>query len=115
MPNGMMDCSLYNWTYGASDPDATGTLLSTGGSNFSNFTNERVDELLVAGLAEVDVDARQAIYYEIQEIVAEEVPFIYMMYWDWFNVFSSRVKGLPETVLSGDRIYRLAYEWWVEG
>ncbi|MEM6282911.1 MAG: ABC transporter substrate-binding protein [Chloroflexota bacterium] len=116
MRNGTMDCSLFNWTYGGTgaDPDATATLLSTGGNNFSQFNNERIDELLAAGLTETDMEARQAIYYEIQAIVAEEVPFIYMMYWDWFNVFNSRVQGLPETALNGDNIYRTAYQWWVE-
>lgn len=114
--NGTLECSLFNWTYGGTgaDPDATSTLLSTGGNNFSQFRNERVDELLQAGLAETDPEARRQIYYEIQTIVAEEVPFLYMMYWDWFNVFSDRVKGLPETALNGDNIYRTAYQWWVE-
>lgn len=115
MRAGTMDCSLFNWTYGSSDPDATVNLATGGGNNFSQYSNARVDELLVAGLAETDLEARQAIYYEIQEIVAEEVPFIYMMYWDGFSVFSGRVQGLPESATNGDRIYRTAHEWWVEG
>lgn len=116
MRSGTMECSLFNWTYGGTgaDPDATSTLSSNGGNNFSQFSNARVDELLAAGLVETDPDARQAIYFEIQSIVAEEVPFIYMMYWDWFNVFSNRVQGLPETALNGDNLYRTAYQWWVE-
>ena len=114
MRTGTMECSLFNWTYGAADPDASATLLSDGGNNFSQFRNERVDELMKAGLVEPDPDKRKVIYDEIQDIVAEEVPFIYMMYWDWFNVFSGRVKGLPETALNGSNLYRKANEWWVE-
>ncbi|MCG8347432.1 MAG: ABC transporter substrate-binding protein [Chloroflexales bacterium] len=114
---GTLEASLYNWTYGGfnGEPDAAVTLRSDGGNNFSQFQNERVDELLDLGLSEVDPEKRQAIYFEIQEIVAEEVPFLFMMYWDWFNVFSGRVEGLPETVLNGSALYRKAHEWSVEG
>lgn len=114
MRSGTMEASLYNWTYGSIDPDASTTLRSDGGNNFSQFKNERVDELLDMGLVEVNTEKRQAIYNEIQEIVAEEVPFLYMMYWDWFNIFTGRIKGLPDSALSGDEIYRKAYEWWIE-
>lgn len=115
--NATIDASLFNWTYGGTsgEPDGSVTLRSDGGNNFSQFRNERVDELLDQGLSETDPDARQAIYWEIQDIVAEEVPFIFMMYWDWFNVFTGRVQGLPETALNGDRIYRTARNWTVEG
>lgn len=116
--NGTMQASLFNWTYGGSggsgDPETSVTLRSDGGNNFSSFHNDRVDELLDAGLVESDPDKRQAIYYEIQDIVAEEVPFLFMMYWDGFNVFSGRVKGLPETALNGDNLYKKAYLWSIE-
>jgi peptide/nickel transport system substrate-binding protein len=109
--NGTVDASLFNWTYGGGggEPDGSVTLRSDGGNNFSNWTNPRVDELLDQGLAEIDPDARQAIYFEIQDILAEEVPFLYMMYWDWFNIFTGRVEGLPATALNGSQLYRLPH------
>jgi peptide/nickel transport system substrate-binding protein len=118
MRNGTLECSLYNWTYGggggSGDPESSETLLSNGGSNFSQFRNERVDELMKNGLTEPDPDKRKVMYDEVQDIITEEVPFIYMMYWDWFNVFNSRVKGLPESALNGSNLYRKAHEWWIE-
>jgi peptide/nickel transport system substrate-binding protein len=116
MTSGNLECSLYNWTYGGDggDPESSPTLLSDGGNNFSQFRNERVDELMKAGLGEVDPEKRKEIYNEIQEIIAEEVPFLYMMYWDWFNIFNVRVKGLPESALNGSNLYRTAHKWWVE-
>ncbi len=115
MRSGDMDASLYNWTYGGddADPDASVTLRSDGANNFSHFNNARVDELLDLGIQELDPDARAEIYKEIQAIVAEEVPFIFMMFWNWYNIFSTRVQGLPESALSGDPIYRKANEFWV--
>jgi peptide/nickel transport system substrate-binding protein len=113
---GEMDASLFNWTYGGddADPDASVTLKSDGTNNFSHFENARVDELLALGLQETDLAKRPEYYKEIQAIVAEEVPFLFMMHWDWYNLFRNRVKGLPETALDGSLIYTKANQFWVE-
>ena len=112
---GEMDAALFNWTYGeGADPDASVTLRSDGTNNFSHFENARVDELIDAGLTEIDPDARAEIYKEIQAIVAEEVPFLFMMYWNLFNHFNPRVGGLPESALTADPIYAKAYQFFIE-
>ena len=51
------------------------------------------------GLQHVKPEERQPIYKEIQEIVVEEVPILYLQWDDRYNVFSERVKGLPEEPL----------------
>lgn len=95
--NGEMDCSLFNWTYGSAiDPDASTTLRSDGANNFSQFQNERVDELLDLGLQEADPEVRAGYYQEIQQIVTEEVPFLFLQFDTWFDVWSDSVTGLPE-------------------
>ncbi len=117
LPKGQMDASLFNWTYGGGngEPDASTTLKSGQPRNFSRWKNARVDELLAAGLREVDPNKRKRIYNEIQAIFAEEVPFLYIMYWDWFNIFTKRIKGLPPTAQQGDTaLFRNAYKWWIE-
>jgi peptide/nickel transport system substrate-binding protein len=113
--NGDMQASLFNWTYGGdnADPDAKETLGTDGSNNFSQFSNARVDELLTTGLEEPDAVKRKAIYDEIQQIVSDEVPFLFMMFWDIYTIFNSRVQGLPETVLSSDPVYLKANEWWI--
>ena len=114
MTEGKGDASLFNWTYGGSsgEPDASDTLRSNGGSNFNQYKNPQVDQLLDQGLAEVDLTKRKAIYDQIQTIVADDVPFIYMMYWNWFNHFAKRVQGLPKSALNGSQLYNKAYQWW---
>src|SRR3712207_4615775 len=89
MRDGSMDASLFNWTYGGfkGDPDASVELRSDGTNNFSHFNNPRVDELLDQGLRELDPEARAAYYREIQQIVADEVPFLFMMYWDIYTPY----------------------------
>jgi peptide/nickel transport system substrate-binding protein len=117
LPKGQMDASLFNWTYGGGngEPDASTTLKSGQPRNFSRWKNSRVDELLAVGLREVDPNKRKRIYNEMQSIFAEEVPFLYIMYWDWFNIFNKRIKGLPTTAQQGDTaLFRNAYKWWIE-
>lgn len=113
--SGDMQASLFNWTYGGdnADPDATQTLGTDGSNNFSRYSNARVDELLASGLAEPDKAKRQAMYNEIQQIVADEVPFLFMMFWDIYALFNTRVQGLPDTALTSDPVYLLANEWWI--
>lgn len=116
MRSGEMDCSLFNWTYGGLiDPDASTTLRSDGANNFSQFHNERVDELLDMGLLETDFEKRQAIYHEIQDIVAEEVPFIFLQYDEWFNVHSPRMTNIPDPneTKGGSYLYPWANFWGV--
>jgi peptide/nickel transport system substrate-binding protein len=105
---GDMDASLYNWTFGSAlDPDASNTLGTGGGNNFTNFSNARVDELLALGLKTVNREERLQYYHEIQDIVAEEVPFLFLQWDQWLNVWHPRVTDLPDpaTTLRGDLLY----------
>ncbi len=105
---GDMDASLYNWTFGsATEPDASTTLRTGGGSNFTSFSNARVDELLDLGLKTVDLEERRQYYYEIQDIVAEEVPFLFLQWDQWLSVWHPRVTDLPDpaTTTRGDTLY----------
>lgn len=110
------DASLFNWVYGGGngEPDARDTLSTDGASNHSSFSNTEVDELLVAGVKELDPEARRVIYNRVQEIVAEEVPFLYFLHPQGFSFWSDSIKGLPESVLSSDNLYLNLYRLWKE-
>jgi peptide/nickel transport system substrate-binding protein len=115
--DGSIDASLYNWTYGGTngEPDGSATLHSEARNNWNLFQNDEVDSLLQEGLELTDEDERAEVYGEIQAIVAEEAPMLLMMYWDWHNHFTERIRGLPEgEVVSGSNLYRKAREWWIE-
>ncbi len=113
---GTIDMSLYNWTYGggSGEPDPSVTVKTGVRNNWNLWSNERIDELCDAGLAETDPEVRKVIYSEIQQIVAEEVPMLFIKFWDWFTIFSPRIKGLPEDPLTSDAIYQFAHRYWIE-
>ncbi|CAN5508205.1 hypothetical protein BH23CHL2_BH23CHL2_17640 [soil metagenome] len=116
MRDGSHDMALYNWTYGggSGEPDGSNTLRSDALNNFSKYKSDQMDELLDAGLAETDPEARREIYSQVQKLVAEDVPFIFVKYWDWFNFYNKRVKGLPDSALAGSQLYNDAYKMWIE-
>jgi peptide/nickel transport system substrate-binding protein len=116
MIEGTYDAALFNWVYGGGDgePDARDTLGSDGANNFSHFSNEEVDELLDQGVLEQDENARIEIYGRIQEIVAENVPFLYFLHLQGYSFWSNSIKGLPESVLSSDNLYQNLYKLWKE-
>jgi peptide/nickel transport system substrate-binding protein len=113
---GEMDCAIFNWTYGtALEPDPSDTLKSDGGSNFSGFANDEMDEAITLGLQQVDPAARKPYYDRIQEIFVEEVPVLYLQFDLWMVPFSTRVEGIPTDVLNTDPIHSCEAYLWSKG
>lgn len=114
MRDGSADAALFNWTYGTVDPDATNELSTGGANNFSQYSNPKVDELLQQGLTEVDEQKRIEIYQQIQKIITEDVPFLYILILKATTFYANRIKGVPEKVLSGDNYIQKVYQVWIE-
>jgi peptide/nickel transport system substrate-binding protein len=117
LPAGEYDAGLFNWIYGGGstgDPDARGTLNTGAANNFFQYSNEEVDELLTKGVQELDENVRIDIYKRVQEIIADELPFLPLLHLQDYSFFSSRVKGLPETTLYTENIYQRLYQFWIE-
>jgi len=73
------------------------------GQNFAGFSNPRIDELLEAGLQETSQEGRIAIYHEVQQILSQEVPFLFICF---FNSITAVPKNLenfkPNPTLAGN-------------
>jgi len=76
--------------------------------NRGKYLNERYDELYDASFAETDYDKRGELFLEMQQITAEECPFICMM---CANLYTGAVKGLEGYTQRGTNtaIYRDIY------
>ena len=62
--------------------------------NFISYSNPEVDELLEKGRRTFDVNERKKAYFRIQEILAEEVPYIFLYVPDATVIISARVRGI---------------------
>lgn len=64
------------------------------GLNLTNFSHRRADELLERAYLTDDLEKQKEYYYELQEIIAENVPAIFL-YSTTYNYFlDSKIKGI---------------------
>ena len=87
------------WVGGNEDPDIFeyvfhSSKISPHGANRTFYANPRVDVLIDRARSEPDEKTRKALYGEIQEILAEELPYIDLWYQDNVLVHSRRVTNL---------------------
>lgn len=64
------------------------------GANRQYYSNPRVDALLAQARTEPDQNARKRDYAEVQRILAEDLPYINLFYFNNVMVYSRRVHGL---------------------
>ncbi|MBI5192228.1 MAG: peptide-binding protein [Nitrospirae bacterium] len=62
--------------------------------NFVNYANPEVDELLEKGRRTFDINERKKIYFRIQDILADELPYIFLYVPDALPIISSRFHGI---------------------
>lgn len=81
-------------------------------SNYTGFSDERVDELIVCTQTTLDQDKRQECFFEAQEIIAEQVPQIFIGWRANTTGVNERVQGYKPA--PGWEEMWNASEWWVE-
>lgn len=65
--------------------------------NFVSYSNPEVDELLEKGRRTFDIGERKKAYFRLQEILAEELPYIFLYVPDATPIVHSRFKGIKAT------------------
>jgi peptide/nickel transport system substrate-binding protein len=96
---GAYQLHTLRWVGGNEDPDIFeyvfhSAKFSPHGANRTFYANPRVDALIDQARGELDQDARKQIYAEIQRIVAEDMPYINLWYFENVMVHTKRVRGL---------------------
>ena len=81
---------------GKLDPDSVlGRFSSDHRNNFMRYANSDVDRLLLEGKSMANQDERAVIYKQIQTILAEEVPGIFIMDITLYRAINNRLTNLP--------------------
>lgn len=63
-------------------------------SNTSGYSNPKVDELFEAAAGEIDVEKRQALYTEVQQLLVEEVPVLWLAEQQYPTIHDNRLKEI---------------------
>ncbi len=91
------EATILGWTI-TQDPDIYDVWHSSktkpGELNFVSFKNAEVDALLENGRRRFDQEERRKIYWRIQEILAEELPYVFLYVPDALPVVQARFKGI---------------------
>ena len=87
------------WVGGNEDPDIFeyvfhSAKFSPNGANRTYYANPRVDALIDQARGELDQNTRKQIYAEIQLILAEDLPYINLWYFENVMVHTRRVRNL---------------------
>jgi peptide/nickel transport system substrate-binding protein len=87
------------WIGGNEDPDIFEYALHSSkfppnGANRVFYSNQRIDALIDQARRETDPAVRQPLYAEVQQIIAEDLPYINLWYLDNVLVHTSRVRGI---------------------
>jgi len=84
--NGNFDIASSQWV-GVGDPHQYYEIFdshmtpATGGSNRGDYSNLRIDRLVEAGDSTLDPAARRAIYAQVQQLAADDLPYV-SLWWD---------------------------------
>ena len=105
--------SVNWWTY-PSDPDVFPYYASSAagkGFNIPGYQDPKLDDLLIQGQGTSDLEARKAVYKQLQSYMADTLPYLFLWYPDEVDVLSSSLQGVPELGLR-DAMHYIG-EWWL--
>lgn len=96
---GAFQIYYLRWIGGNQDPDIFEYVFDSSSippkrANRGYYSNPRIDELLAQGRKELDQEKRKRIFFEVQRILAHDLPYINLWYMDNVLVYRPRVKGL---------------------
>jgi peptide/nickel transport system substrate-binding protein len=102
MFGGDYDMSISYWTNDIIDPDQKSTFSLGMDSNMdflTRYQGEKAAELVAQGRVELDPDKRRDIYYQLQAIAKEDVPWIDLYYSPFRNISRTNVHDFVQSPL----------------
>lgn len=118
LENRKFDMIMFGWVTGA-DPDETSLYHSeqiptaangNTGQNYAGYKNPQMDKLLDQGAATMDQAKRIPIYKQIQKLVYEDLPLLYVYYMVDINVAPKNMQGWKPAPFTNATSWN-AYEW----
>jgi peptide/nickel transport system substrate-binding protein len=93
----LQDCRFMGWTWDFNDPDDLAYRYHTNAiDNDGGYSNVQVDYLLDQGKATFDQQLRKQIYDELQVLLSEDLPDIYLYYPMGVTAYNNDFHGFAE-------------------
>lgn len=81
------------------------------GNNIPNYCNEELDEVMRAGRRAITLDEQIEAYARMQELLAEELPYLYLWYPDILTAKNVALQGFPE--ITAATAFQHAVDWYI--
>jgi peptide/nickel transport system substrate-binding protein len=97
------------------DPDMAPLYLSPEHNppiNFAGYANPEVDDLLSKALQTVDQEKRKEYYFKVQEIVADDVVYLFLFWRSSHSAISTKLQGYKSSPSFTE--FWNVYDWWLE-
>lgn len=94
--DGEFDVRLGGWTNDMIDPDqilSYFVLPESSGHARTGYLNQEAADLVLAAQTELDPDARQEMYYEVQKLWGDDGPLFYLFNIPYVDALATKVKG----------------------
>ncbi|MGL5821445.1 MAG: ABC transporter substrate-binding protein [Sarcina sp.] len=115
---GNEDCYLVGWGSPFDPDDHTYRVFGTGlSTNYNNYSNSKIDEILKKARQTYDNDERLKYYKEFQEELAKDMPYTFINYLEAMYVANDNLKGIDKDVVLGHHgagIFFNVDEWSLE-
>jgi peptide/nickel transport system substrate-binding protein len=97
--HGAFQIYSLRWIGGNEDPDIFeyafhSSKFPPNGANRDYYSNPKVDALIDKARREIDLQARKPLYAEVQNLLADDLPYINLWYLDNVLVHTNRVRNL---------------------
>ena len=106
MNNLTLDLQIRPWTNDMADPSQQADyscIYDNAMCLMSGWQNEEVEAVVNEAKTELDPEKRQELYYEIQQMMADELPFFSMFYIPYPVAYRSNVENFIQTPLGAYR------------
>lgn len=81
------------------------------GNNIPNYCNEDLDAIMDEGRAALTLEQQIDAYARMQELLAEELPYLYLWWPDILTAKSVRLQGFPE--INANAAFQWSFDWYV--
>jgi peptide/nickel transport system substrate-binding protein len=99
---------LLGWSIPTFDPDAILTPLLTPGHTYDRYDNPELAALIDRARSTVDAGQRREVYSEVQRVMHEQAPMVFLYQLDELFAVSNRIDWQPR---SDERIYLWTASW----
>lgn len=94
------------------DPYFSCSAVASGGNNIPNYCNPELDAIMAEGRRAITLEDQIDAYARMQELLAVELPYLYLWYPDILTAKNVALKGFPE--ITASTAFQHAVDWYME-